>query len=263
MVDENEERFLIQKDNLDYGPYSLREILSQIESGKILGEHTIVDTHTQDKRRVREHARLRQAATAADAMHAENERQKSDAADRSAQRKKVVTLLGVAVTVLGLGAGGTVFYLAKLKPPPPETKVVEKDPEIKWDVSLKVDPAEKKKRRPKVGGKAGEFDEVTNLGDASSEGGDEVLDPATVQRVMTQNYKVLTGCIMEEKRRNPSLSTVEMDFIVRGAGNVSAVKVNGSQTGALPECLHAKMQTVTFPKFNGSKTHASFTMNLR
>ncbi len=263
MVDENEERFLIQKDNLDFGPFSLREILSQIESGKILGEHTIVDTHTQDKRRVREHARLRQAATAADAMMAEKERQKSDDAERSSTRKKVVTLLGVAVAVIGLGAGGTVFYLSQLKPRI-EQKVIEKDPDIKWDVSLKVDPPEKKKtRRPKVGGKPGEFDEVTNLGDASSEGGDETLDPATVQRVMAQNYKVLTGCILEEKRRNPDLKSVEMDFIVRGAGNVSAVKVNGHLTGALPECLHAKMQTVQFPKFNGTKTHASFTMNLR
>ena len=44
---------------------------------------------------------------------------------------------------------------------------------------------------------------------------------------MTQNFRVLVGCIAEERHRNSSLHSVDMDFIIKGTGQVSAVKVNG------------------------------------
>ena len=134
---------------------------------------------------------------------------------------------------------------------------------------MKVDPpaARAKHRRgghhaSRNGGK-NEFSDVTNLGDASEDGGDETLDQAVVQRVMTQNFRVLVGCIAEERRRNSSLHTVAMDFIIKGSGQVSAVKVNGSTTSQMASCMYGKMQSVAFPKFNGAKTHASFSLALK
>ena len=89
------------------------------------------------------------------------------------------------------------------------------------------------------------------------------LDQAVVQRVMTQNFKVLVGCIAEERRRNSSLHNVDMDFIIKGTGQVSAVKVNGQTSSPLSSCMYGKMQSVAFPKFNGNKTHASFSLALK
>jgi hypothetical protein len=80
---------------------------------------------------------------------------------------------------------------------------------------------------------------------------------------MTQNFKVLVGCVKEERSRNSSLHNVDMDFIIKGSGQVSAVKVNGQTAGAFASCMYGKMQTVSFPKFNGSKTHASFSLSLK
>jgi hypothetical protein len=80
---------------------------------------------------------------------------------------------------------------------------------------------------------------------------------------MTQNFKVLVGCIAEERHRNSGLHNVEMDFIIKGTGTVSAVKVNGQTGTPLASCMFGKMQTVMFPKFNGNKTHASFSLNLK
>jgi hypothetical protein len=137
------------------------------------------------------------------------------------------------------------------------------------EISMKVDPPAPKPKRPSSGGhKVGkngknEFSDVTNLGDASEGGGDETLDQAVVQRVMTQNFKVLVGCIAEERRRNSGLHTVDMDFIIKGSGQVSAVKVNGSTSSAMANCMYGKMQSVSFPKFNGAKTHASFSLALK
>ena len=60
---------------------------------------------------------------------------------------------------------------------------------------------------------------------------------------MTQNFKVLVGCIAEERRRNSSLHNVDMDFIIKGTGQVSAVKVNG-QTLIAAGQLHVRQDAV-------------------
>ncbi|HEX6838657.1 MAG TPA: protein kinase, partial [Polyangia bacterium] len=271
-VDDTHERWLIQKDKLDFGPFSMKEVRSQIEQGKIKGEHVIIDTENGQRQHVRDHAQLRQLVLEAEARLGEQERLDKEAHERSKFRGRMVTifaLVGIAV----LGAGGGVFYYAK-KHGAFETKVVKEvvhDGEYDFmkgvEISMKVDPPAAKPKRPSSGHRnkngKNEFSDVTNLGDASEGGGDETLDQNVVQGVMTRNFKVLVGCIAEERRRNSSLHTVDMDFIIKGSGQVSAVKVNGSTSSAMASCMYGKMQTVAFPKFNGSKTHASFSLALK
>jgi hypothetical protein len=56
---------------------------------------------------------------------------------------------------------------------------------------------------------------------------------------------------------------VNIDFVVRGSGKVSAVKVNGQRGGPFPGCVLSRMQGFGFPKFNGTKTIASWSMSMR
>jgi serine/threonine-protein kinase len=272
-VDDTHERWLIQKDKLDFGPFSMKDVRSQIEQGKIKGEHVIIDTENGQRQHVRDHAQLRQIVMEAEARLGEQERLDKEAHDRSKFRGRMVTIFAVVgIAVLALGGGA--FWYAK-KHGAFETKVVKQvvhDSEYDFmkgvEISMKVDPPAPKPHRPSSSphkGKNGknEFSDVTNLGDASGDGGDETLDQAVVQRVMTQNFRVLVGCIAEERRRNSSLRNVDMDFIIKGSGQVSAVKVNGSTTSSMASCMYGKMQAVTFPKFNGSKTHASFSLALK
>jgi eukaryotic-like serine/threonine-protein kinase len=263
-ADESTERWLIQKDKLDFGPFNLRDVRAQIEAGKIQGEHTITDTETGERRRVKDHPQLRELVVQAEASLAENERMRHEQQERSKHRGRVVTLLGVIMLVVLAGGGGLFWYVQHMK-----AKVVvvkeQAEPELKFEISMKVDPPEKRPGKKRVPGKGGKnvFDDSQTLGDASEGGGDETLDGATVQRVMSQNFKVLVGCVREERSRNPSLHTVDMDFIIKGSGSVSGVKVNGQTSGPFAACMYGKMQSVTFPKFNGSKTHASFSLNLK
>jgi serine/threonine-protein kinase len=272
-VDDTHERWLIQKDKLDFGPFSMKDVRSQIEQGKIKGEHVIIDTENGQRQHVRDHAQLRQLVLEAEARLGEEERQAAEAKDRSKFRGRMVTIFAlVGMVILAGGAGA--FWYAK-KHGAFETKVVKEvvhDGEYDFmkgvEISLKVDPPPPKAKRPgghhgSKNGKNGEFSDVTNLGDASEGGGDEQLDQAVVQRVMTQNFKVLVGCIAEERRRNSGLHTVDMDFIIKGTGQVSAVKVNGSTSSPMASCMYGKMQSVSFPKFNGAKTHASFSLALK
>jgi serine/threonine-protein kinase len=267
-LDDTTERWLISKDKLDFGPFSMRELRSQIESHKIEGEAFITDTETGERRRVKDHPQLRQLVMDADVKKAEKHREESEIADRRKHRGKIATMTGLFLVVL-LGVGGVIMWKWRPWEKRVEKVVVHDQANLDWlkglEISMKVDPpaTKPKVRRPKKNGKPGEFEDVTNLGDASSEGGDETLDQSVVQRVMSQNFKVLVGCIQEERGRNPGLHNVDMDFIIKGTGLVSAVKVNGQTGSPLAGCMYGKMQTVNFPKFNGAKTHASFSLALK
>jgi serine/threonine-protein kinase len=269
-VDVATERWLIQKDKLDFGPFNMRDVRSQIESGKILPEHVIIDTENGERRKVKDHPQLRQLVLDADARNSEKMREEAEAADRRKHRGKVVTLLGMIAAIVIVGGGAVGWYVMHMKPKVVR-EVIHDGADLDFlkgvEITMKVDPPAPKKphggHHQKPGGKPGEFDDTTNLGDASEGGGDETLDQSVVQRVMTQNFKVLVGCISEERRRNPSLRNVDMDFIIKGTGNVSAVKVNGQTGTPIAGCMYGKMQSVAFPKFNGSKTHASFSLALK
>src|SRR5262249_41026104 len=152
------------------------------------------------------------------------QREQTEVDERRKQRGKVVTLLVAMFVVVLLAGGGALYYVKNLKPKIVK-EVVHDQADLDFlkniEISMKVDPPVKKPhgaRKPKKGGKPGEFDDATNLGDASSEGGDETLDQSVVQRVMTQNFKVLVGCIQEERHRNSALKGVDMDFIIKGTG---------------------------------------------
>jgi hypothetical protein len=101
------------------------------------------------------------------------------------------------------------------------------------------------------------------MGDVSQGGADEILSDRTIQTVMMGNYRKLVPCLMEEKRRSPGLKDMDLEFIVGGNGKVSAVKVNGQRQGAFPGCVLNRMQSFNFPKYNGSRTIASWSMSLR
>ena len=268
-VDDTTERWLIQKDKLDFGPFNMREVRSQIESGKIRGEHVIIDTENGERRHVKDHPQLRQLVMEAEARLALEAKEAQEAAERRKMRGRITLLLaGIFLAVIA-GGGGIFWYYEHHQRVVVQKEIVHAndfDFMKGVQISMKVDPPPSHKshasgHRSRNG--KNQYSDVTNLGDASEGGGDETLDQSVVQSVMTRNFRVLVGCIAEERRRNPSLRTVDMDFIIKGSGNVSGVKVNGSTSSPLASCMYGKMQTVAFPKFNGAKTHASFSLALK
>ncbi len=269
-ADESQERWLIQKDKLDFGPFRLAEVKHQLEKGQIKGDHTIVDMENGERRRVREHPLLREYVLQVEGKLEDATRAAADAEEARRHRRNLVALLSVLVVLV---AGGAVVFvlvvLPGLKPKEVVKTIVVKEEDPFSGITLKVDPPAPKPKKSghrssgSTKGSNGEFSDVTNLGDANEEGGDETLSGEVVQRVMNSNFRVLTGCVLEEKRRSGGLRNVDMDFIIRGSGQVSAVKVNGDTAGPFAQCMFAKMQTVSFPKFNGAKTHASFSLALK
>ena len=272
-IDEAQERWLIQKDRLDFGPFSLTQIRAQIQRGEIIGEHMIVDSDTGARKKVKDFPALSEFTKTSERHREQNRRAAAEQRQESVDKKKsTVTVL--FTLVLLVAAVGGVFFFVWTRKADQGTKLASRSEDAEVDAFLKDVKVSFQKahvaKRGSGGHHAGgsskaddaEFNNDSNFGDASkyASAGDETLDDGVIEETMMHHYRGLVPCLMSERKHNPGLSEMSLDFVVRGNGKVSAVKVNG-QKGGFASCVLSRMPT--FPKFNGSKTIASWSMSMR
>jgi serine/threonine-protein kinase len=264
-------RWLIQKDKLDFGPFSLQQIKAQLEKGTFRGDNLIVDMDSGARQKIVDHPQLGDFARSAERRLEQQRRVQAEHAHENVERKKsraTLFILGGAVIVV---LGGLGLFLAK-RESAKESELASRAGEADVDEflkAIKVDfPTTKRPTSRRVsrggGGKTDDpFSTTQNLGDVSQGGAEEILSDSQIQAVMMNNYRKLVPCIMDERRRNPGLGEMDLEFLVTGAGKVTAVKVNGQQKGPFPSCVLGRMASFPFPKYNGSKTIASWSMAMR
>jgi hypothetical protein len=273
------EKWLIQKDRLDFGPFTLSELMKQMSQGNFTGDDMVLDQETGERNRIRTHPLFRQFTVVVE-RHLEAERHaKAQAAQSKKDKQRRTFFLAMAIGgIVLLGIGGTITAYLLTKKPKIETRerIVYKEKsgldenkllkgiEITW----KAEPADQalqrkklKAKRPKA--KGAEGDDVAYLGDATKEGGDSLLSQSVVQNVMQTNFNKLAPCVYEEVRRSPSTHAINIDFSIRGSGTVSSIAVNGKSSGPLYSCISSRMQRIKFPSFDGSLTRASFSLTLK
>jgi hypothetical protein len=272
-VDDTQERWLIQKDKLDFGPFSLVQIRAQIERGDILGEHMIVDSDTGARKKVKDFPPLAELSRTSERRLEQHRRAHAEIHHEKSEKKRARAMLVTFAVALVAVVGGVGYYALTRKSADTTTLASrseegEIDAFLK-DVKLNFASAKVAKRggghHAASGGAANdaEFNNDANFGDASkyASGGDDVLDDGVVSDVMGSHYRGLIPCLMQERKRSPGVSEMSLDFVIRGTGKVSAVKVNGQRSGAFASCVLGRMPT--FPKFNGVKTIASWSMSMR
>jgi hypothetical protein len=276
--DENQERWLVQKDKLDFGPFSLAQIRAQIERGEIISEHLIVDTDSGERWKVKEFPGLGEFTKSAERKRERERRARAEQAHESVEKKKsMLTFVIVSAVLVGVLGAIALYVMSRKSADGGKLASREEEAEVDAflkDVKINFAKASVAKRGTGSGGghhaasgggaNDSEFTNDMNLGDATKAGGgDESLDDDVIQKVMMGNYRSLVPCIMAEKHKEPGLSDIALDFVVRGTGKVSAVKVNGQRGGPFASCLLGRMQSFGFPKFNGNKTIASWSMSMR
>jgi serine/threonine-protein kinase len=272
--DDTQERWLVQKDKLDFGPFSLAQIKAQIERGEILGEHLIVDSDSGERTRVKEFPGLGEFTKLSERRREQLRRAHAERASESTEKKKSMATFfigGVAV----LGVLGVVGFFVMSRKESEGGKLASRQEGAEVDAFLKdvkinfATAHVAKRGGPRHGSSGGasndaEFNNDAVMGDATKSGvGDETLDDDVIQKVMMGNYRSLVPCIMQERHKSPGVSEIALDFVVRGNGKVSAVKVNGQRGGPFASCVMGRMQGFGFPKFNGGKTIASWSMSMR
>jgi hypothetical protein len=274
-LDESLEIWLIRKDKLDFGPFSMAEVKRQIMRGDIASAHLIIDSETGKARLVKDHPYL--ARFVHDAEASREERHKLEANQKQARRDRhrAFTLLSIFLIVAAAATVAVIFWIRQHRQEP--VVLVKEVPKSDSDMEQLLKglsfefPKPTIKARKSLGkGKraalsaADDFDEPTRLGDASQEGGEEQLSPEQIQSAMNSSKgKALAFCIAEERRRNPMLHEIALEFILHGTGQVTAVRVNGQKGTPLASCMFQKMRAITFPKYNGPKMAAGFNWNIK
>jgi hypothetical protein len=267
--DESEERWLVQKGNLDFGPFSMVQIRAQIERGEILADHTILDNDSGDRCLVRDFPGLGGLVTNAHRRLEHARREHAERRSENTQKKKSLVMTAIVTLVVAAVIGGGAFYVLSRK----DTsggRLASREEEAEVESFLKgvkIGGMKATVRRGShhvagapSGGPGDEFNNDARFGDASRglALGDQTLDDDQIQSTMMANYRKLIPCIAHA----PGMSEIGLDFVVRGTGKVSAVRVNGQRSGALPSCMLARFQSFSFPKFDGPKTIANWSMSL-
>jgi hypothetical protein len=270
-LSQEEARWLVQKDRLDFGPFSLAQLKAQIEQGVFRGDNLIVDMDSGERQKIIDHPQLGDFARHSERRLEHTRRVQAEHAHESVERKKFkafALIIGAAVLVIG---GGLTLYLknrqaagsGELASRAGDADIDEFLKGVKVNFPSTKRPTSRRAARGGGGGKDDPFNTTTNLGDVSQGGADAILSDRVIQSVMMANYRKLIPCVMDERRRNPSVSEMDMEFIVAGDGKVSAAKVNGDRNGPLPSCVLGKMRSFNFPKYDGSRTIASWSMSVR
>ncbi len=259
------EKFLISKGRLDYGPFSLADVVAQIEKGEIVAGNIIMDKDTGARGDVGEHPLLGPIVDAARQRMDDQRRAQAEAKVQSAQTKKGAVVYGfIALGVIG--AAVAVWFIIQQVRGDDGKKTVAGVSQLegsKLDVKIsmpKVPPAKKRARTGGGGGGAIKDNYSENLALDLSDDSDETetLGMDKVFAVYSSYGRQLGGCLASNGGGSANIG-----IIIDGpSGRVRWVKVNGQQSGGLYNCINRVMRGMQFPKINGPRTRAEFDIGV-
>ncbi|MEZ4359143.1 MAG: hypothetical protein R3B48_03110 [Kofleriaceae bacterium] len=258
------ERWLVSKGQLDYGPFSLATVVEQIEQGKILGAHIIIDADSGARTEVSAHPLLGPISDAAKARHDDERRVAAEAAHRRTETKRGALLYAViAVAVIGVG-GGAFWGIKRARTEERTTLAAVKgvgSASIDLNVSAPKRPARAPRSRsgraPRPGAQASDDYALDFSGD---EGDDatETLDLDTIHKVYSRQGGALGRCLAQNGG-----GTANIAFSIDGpSGKVTVVRVNGATSGGLATCVGRVMRSLSFPTVKGPRTRAEFDISM-
>jgi serine/threonine protein kinase len=270
-LSDSEERWLISKDRMDYGPFTLAEVIEQIQCDQVLPGHYVVDQLSGDRTPVQEHELLSSAVDAAKQKRDDARRAAAEVTHAKVEKRLSTTLyVFIAAGVLALGGGVYGLYRALSHDSGPEMASVESLNEASLQVTFTGstveaepprDPGAKRPGKRKLGsggGNQGNWDDPLDLGDASQgHGGDARLDASQINPVLQRHSNALGRCLSSTGTKNAKIR-----FIIKGSGSVSYVDVNGSGSSEAATCVRGAMKSMKFPPFDGPRTRFSVNLSI-
>jgi len=262
------EHWLISKGRLDYGPFSLKDILEQIRKGEIVAGNIIVDKDTGQRVDVGKHPLLGAMVDAARQALDDARRAQAEIHHEKTQKKRgtfLFAMIGAIVVVLGVAI---YIIVGQVKGKRNEGAIAGVEKVGGAQLSVTFSQPKKPPKQPRRAGGGGSRRGGGDNGDAESlaldmsgdddDSGSETLDLGTIYNVYSRYGSQLGRCM---SRAGESYALISI--IIDGpSGKVTFVRVNGQKGGGLAECIGGVMRTMKFPAVNGTRTRAEFDINL-
>ncbi len=272
-LSDTSEKWLVSKGRLDYGPFSLADVVAQIEKGEIVAGNIIMDKDTGARSDVGEHPLLGPMVDAARQRIDDSRRAQAEVKVQSREKARGAALYAF----IGLGVAGAAvavyFIVGAVRHDESKKQVAAisqlEGADLKVSVSLpKTPPAHHHTGGGGVhhtstgagnsgpGGTNSSENLALDLSDDSDE--TETLGMDKVYAVYSTHGAQLGGCL-----QSTGASAANIGIIIDGpSGHVKWVKVNGQQSGGLYNCISRTMRGMQFPTIHGPRTRAEFDINL-
>jgi hypothetical protein len=259
------EKWLVSKGRLDYGPFSLADVVAQIDKGEIVSGNIIMDKDTGARGDVAEHPLLGPKVEAARQRIDDQRRAAAEVRVQSAEKKRGVMLYAViGLAVVGVAVGAYFVYgaMSHHEDEPVVATLQGLDgAQLKVTVTPpKTPPAKHHSGGGSRRGNNGPGNASENLALDLSDDSDETetLGMDKVFAVYSTRGAQLGGCL-----QSGGASSANIGIIIDGpSGRVNWVKVNGQASGALWGCINRVMRAMQFPTIHGPRTRAEFDINL-
>jgi hypothetical protein len=258
------EKWLISKQRMDYGPFSLADVIAQIDQGDIVAGNVIQDKDSGARTDVADHPLLGPLVEQSRQRRDDARRAQAEVKEQSRDKKRGALLYGLIGAGV-LAAAAVVLIILRTVSHDDGGKKVAAVSALDG-ASLKVKVSEPKKppaTHHKPSGKrtgaapANSGQNLTlDLSDDSDE--TETLDMGTVYGVYSRYGGRLGGCLQSTGEHDASIG-----IIIDGpTGRVTWVKVNDKQAGGLYSCLSGVLRGMQFPKIHGPRTRAEFDIGM-
>ncbi|MBX3162378.1 MAG: hypothetical protein KF773_40815 [Deltaproteobacteria bacterium] len=269
------EKWLISKGRLDYGPFSLADVVAQIEKGDIVAGHIIMDKDTGARVDVGAHPLLAPMIEASRQRRDDQRRAQAEVAVQKREKKRgVVLYASIGAGVLGLAA---LVYFVVLPALREDEKKEVKQVSALEGASLQVKLSEPKRpppaakrpgggrpgggrpgatnpgARPPPGGWKNDDTQSLDLSDDTDDG-PESLSMGAVYGVYSRYGGQFASCLGGGGSTNIFIA-------ISPAGTVTAVKIDGQTSGPRYNCLSGVLRSMRFPQAKG-RTRVEFDISL-
>jgi serine/threonine-protein kinase len=272
------ERWMVQKDKLDHGPFSARELVQQIMQGEVLEDHVVVNMDSGERKKLRAWGEFKHFAEEYRDRKAKQDAQEALAKSVQTEKHGIAAKFVIMIVVLVAIAGGLGIYFWSRQTA--GTSAATPDQladlfaagriEIKGNAGILPVPRGGFRRgpgrpggggaRPGAGGGALSYEDAMNqavdLGNVEQGGGEQTLTAAQVAGTMNGNVRRFARCIGVD----PSVRSVSMSLAIAGSGSIVGVSVS-SGSPAFKQCVASTARGIRMPPFSAPRMGASYSFS--
>jgi serine/threonine protein kinase len=271
-------RWMVQKDRLDHGPFSGRELVQLIIKGEVLGNHGLLNMDTGERKEVREFSEFPEFLEQHKMIKAE--REEKAALERSSKvekRSNAATFIILASAISVLLLTGVGYLLSRHAAEEEKTREVDlanlfESGQVKivgnaGILTFKPSTPRAASRSSSSGRPGGfnSYEDAMNqpmaLGDATRAGGERQLTSGDIAGLMNRKLNSLFGCVSQALRQGQRLGTVQIDLAIAGNGNIIGASVN-SGGNEFKRCIVGMVKQIRFPSFPAPRMGARYSFEV-
>lgn len=269
------QRWLVERDGVDFGPFSSKQIVDQLFKEEIGSETVLFDIETDRRLPMSEFDVFSETIVAWIHEKDQREKRRAEEAREAAARRRTRIVLGtiLAIVVLvGGGFGGWFWYQSTLPVPVKAgladlvTPIKSGLPAVNLPEELPETAAEIRERREREAAvratraAAAERAQVAReealaannvLDAAATGGGSGEFQRGAFDRAVASRQGQMFKCLQDEVRRDPSVKSLTVEITVLPSGELINVKMPGA-TSRGESCVRQSLRGLRVPSFAGT-----------